>query len=155
MHLQHKVVQLSSSDIKKIGSMILKTTEQDVKIALYEKWKVCTSVPLQNILSAHDCLPLLHMASNMVIDVSGNNMVAQFQVWYMYFPYLKHNKSFTDILIKILTWCLQDQQWNPQEYVEENYTYIIAILMFYENMKTETFKVLGYIIVSLLTNMFL
>ena len=42
----------------------------------------------------HDCLSLPHMSKNMVIEITKNKMIAQFQVGYMYFTNMKLNKTF-------------------------------------------------------------
>ena len=41
------------------------------------------------------------------MDIVKNNIISQFQVVYMYFPYLKHNKASKDQEEKSLAQCLQ------------------------------------------------
>ena len=47
-----------------------------------EKCNYCTSISLQKLLVAHDCLPLWHVANNVVMGVVDNNMIAYFQEVY-------------------------------------------------------------------------
>ena len=71
IHLQSKVAQLLSSEIPKFYAMILNMKEENIDIAPSQKWKVQTSVSLQNVLSAQqDCLPLCYMSKRMMTKVT-------------------------------------------------------------------------------------
>ena len=58
--------------------MMLEIKEQDVKIEPSGKCSFCASIPLQNLLSAHERLPLRHMAKKLVMEVVNKNNSAQF-----------------------------------------------------------------------------
>ena len=73
---------------------MLKTKDQDLNIAPSEKWNVCVSLPLQNLLSSNDRLPLWNITKKMLMGVLNNNMIEQFKILYMYYPSLYHNKAF-------------------------------------------------------------
>ena len=52
IHFPNKVLQLSPGYIQKFDPMILNTNEENIKIAPYQKGKVHTLVPLQNVFNA-------------------------------------------------------------------------------------------------------
>ena len=54
------------------------------------------------MLSAHDHLPLQHMSENMVIEKFKKYQIAKFQVGYMSYPGLNHNKAFKDQFFKTI-----------------------------------------------------
>ena len=45
-------------------------------------------------MSAHHCLPLWHIAKNMVMDIAKNDQIAQLQVWYMSYPGSNQDRVF-------------------------------------------------------------
>ena len=65
---------------------MIKINHQDVKVMSTEKWKLCESVSLNNLLSVNDRVPIFDMASKMVKDVAKNNIISPFQVVYMPLP---------------------------------------------------------------------
>ena len=83
MHLQNKAVKSTQTKFHILILWFSKTKEQDVNIMPSKKCIFCVSVPLQNLLSENVCLPLWHMARRMLMDVSKNNMVEQFQLGYI------------------------------------------------------------------------
>ena len=80
MNFQHKVVNFSSSDMTIFDAMLINMQEKYVIISPSEKWKFCAPYTLQKLLITHDRLPLRHMAKKMVTHVSGNKIIAHFQV---------------------------------------------------------------------------
>ena len=56
-----------------------------------EKWNYFESISLQNLLTAHDRLPLRHTAKNMVVDEVNNKTIAQFQVGFMSYTVFNTN----------------------------------------------------------------
>ena len=48
---------------------MIEANKQDLKPQTSEKWNYCESIPLQNLLSTHYCLPLRHMDKNIVMNV--------------------------------------------------------------------------------------
>ena len=72
-------VTINNDSAKKIESK-----EEYFKIQPTEKWNYCASIALQNLLSAHNRLPLQNIHKKMVMDVFKNKIIVQFQVGYMY-----------------------------------------------------------------------
>ena len=69
IHFQNKVIKLASNDIFKSDDMVLKPKEKYFKIAPSEKCNFRKSIPLHNILSAHDQLPLWYTAKKILMYV--------------------------------------------------------------------------------------
>ena len=72
---------------------MLDTKEQDAKILPSEKWIFCASIRIQNLLSAHELLPLLHRTQKVMTDVAKKNIISKLQVVYMSRPEFTKNKS--------------------------------------------------------------
>ena len=114
---------------------MFKNKEQYVKIALSEKWNLCASIPLQNLLGAHDCLPLRHICKRMVVYIVKNKIIVPFQVGYVSLTALKQNKAFKIPVETLLAQYLQEKQCNPQKYCRRKIT--LVFLHFSCYMKTE------------------
>ena len=94
MHLQNTDVKFASNEIPQFDARMIKTKEQDIKMAPSKKWNFCASILLQNLLSAHDRLPLRHISNMIVMGIVNNKLITQFHIGYMSFPALKQNKAF-------------------------------------------------------------
>ena len=70
--------------------------KQDLKIRTSEKWNYCESISLQNLFSAHHCLPLLHKSKNIVMDIGKKKKIPYFQVRYMSNPGLNTNRALKE-----------------------------------------------------------
>ena len=66
-------------------------------------------------LSVHDSLLLHHVSKNIEIYIAENKTISKFQVGYMSFTALKHNKEFKYQVEKLLNQSFKVQQSKPQK----------------------------------------
>ena len=86
MHLQPKMVQLSSSHIPNFNGMLNNTKEENINFSTSQQWKVQTSVSLQNILNEqHNCLLISHTYKKMVMYVTGKTYLTVSRRIYVFF----------------------------------------------------------------------
>ena len=75
---------------------MVEAKELGVNIKTTEIWNYCSSIALQNVLSAHDCIKIWNMSKNMAMEIVKNRKISQLQVGYMSYPDLNQNKVFKD-----------------------------------------------------------
>ena len=68
LYLQNKFIQFTLKNMLQFDKNMIELKEQDVKIQPSEKLNYCESIVLQNILSAHYCLPLWHMSKSISME---------------------------------------------------------------------------------------
>ena len=127
LHNHKKVIQFTLTNMLTFEEKIIEEKWKEFKTQTPEKWNYWESISLQNLLSAHHCIPLLHMDKRMTVYVVNNKKIEQFQVIYMSYTGLNQNKAFKDQVETFWAWHLTILQW----LLPEN-SWIKITLMFFQ-----------------------
>ena len=147
IHFHFNVIEFFMSFIPKYNSKMIKRKHQDVKVVTTEKWKLCVSVSLKNLLSVNDHVTLWNMARKMVKDIAKNKMIPKLQVVYMLLPTLNKNKAFREQAEKTCSARFDSEiSQDVKRVTKKDNDSVLELLMFSENEKQIFYKVLVVVI---------
>ena len=147
LHFQTRVIQFKNVFIYNYDIKMLREKIKETYVSSSNKWKVSNTMSLCHILRLSAGAPFWKEACKKVNNFSIRKVVYQFQVVGVSYLNLRQNNVFRDKIDNCLSQQL-DVKMSQQirRTLKQESTFIIALIMLYENRKSLILKVLGVVV---------